>query len=200
MRADANRLQTMNAPSPGPIVHTRRAKDGTLRVGRSERSHRIVLLIAAAIILLPLAAAAEPPPSPADVTALALTEPVVPQNDLSRGGEIYRAECAACHAATGIGGALSFRDNAPPLGEFSAIRIAAAVRGGPGEMPSFGPETISDEELEQLVTYTLYLQDPEDPGGAPIGRVGPVMEGLITWFVAMTAIILGLMWIGERHA
>lgn len=161
--------------------------------------------LAAVLLLLVLVPALgsradEPATFAVDATVLASGDEIIPQNDLSRGGEIYRAECAPCHSATGIGGALSFRDNAPPLYEFSAIRIAAAVRGGPGEMPSFGPETISDEELEQLVTYTLYLQDPEDPGGAPIGRVGPVMEGLITWFVAMTAIILGLMWIGERRA
>ncbi len=163
-------------------------------------------LFAAVILLVVIVPAFGTPAAAAsasnlgNVTILASGDEIIPQNDLSRGGEIYRAECAACHAATAIGGALSFRDNAPPLRDFSAIRIAAAIRGGPGEMPSFGPETISDEELEQLVTYTLYLQDPEDPGGAPIGRVGPVMEGLITWFVAMTAIILGLMWIGERRA
>ncbi|MCL1600524.1 MAG: cytochrome c [Actinomycetia bacterium] len=127
-------------------------------------------------------------------------EPIVPRNDLSIGGELYRSECSACHAATGIGGTLSFRDNAPPLKGFSALELAAAIRGGPGEMPFFGPDSISDKELEQIVTYSLYLQNPEDLGGAPIGRVGPVMEGLVAWAVGMSAIVLGLMWIGDRRA
>jgi len=127
-------------------------------------------------------------------------EPIVPRNDLSIGGELYRSECSACHAATGIGGALSFRGNAPSLESFSALEIAASIRGGPGEMPFFGPASINDEELEQIVTYTLYLQNPDDIGGAPIGRVGPVMEGLVAWAVGMSAIVLGLMWIGDRRA
>ncbi len=127
-------------------------------------------------------------------------ELIVPRNDLSEGGELYRSGCAACHAATGIGGALSFRDNAPPLDSYTALEVAAAIRGGPGEMPFFGPKTLNDEELEQIVTYVLYLQQPDDLGGAPIGRVGPVMEGLVAWLVGMSALILGLMWIGDRRA
>lgn len=129
-----------------------------------------------------------------------IEEPIVPRNDLSIGGELYRSECSACHAATGIGGALSFRGNAPPLKEYTALEIAAAVRGGPGEMPFFGPTSITDEELSQIVTYTLYLKNPDDLGGAPIGRVGPVMEGFVAWAVGMSAIVLGLMWIGDRRA
>ncbi len=129
-----------------------------------------------------------------------LEEPIVPRNDLSIGGELYRSECSACHAATAIGGALSFRGNAPPLKEFTALEIAAAIRGGPGEMPFFGPARITDEELSQIVTYTLYLKNPDDLGGAPIGRVGPVMEGFVAWAVGMSAIVLGLMWIGDRRA
>ncbi len=127
-------------------------------------------------------------------------EPIVPRNGLSIGGELYRSECSACHAATGLGGALSFRGNVPPLTDFTALEIAAAIRGGPGEMPFFGPQSITDEELEQIVTYTLYLQNPDDPGGAPIGRVGPVVEGFVAWAVGMSAIVLGLMWIGDRRA
>ena len=140
------------------------------------------------------------PDEGSDAEELDHFEPIVPRNDLSIGGELYRSECSACHAATGIGGALSFRDNAPPLAGFSALEIAAAVRGGPGEMPFFGPDRITDTELEQIVTYSLYLQNPEDLGGAPIGRVGPVMEGFVAWAVGMSAIALGLMWIGDRRA
>ncbi len=127
-------------------------------------------------------------------------EPIVPRNDLSIGGELYRSECSACHAATGLGGALSFRGNVPAITNYTALEMAAAIRGGPGEMPFFGPRSISDEELEQIVTYTLYLQNPDDPGGAPIGRVGPVVEGFVAWAVGMSAIVLGLMWIGDRRA
>ena len=164
----------------------------------------VVPLLAAAFLFLAFPALATGEDVSAQVPeteeAEHFKEPIVPRNDLSIGGELYRSECSACHAATGIGGALSFRGNAPPLKSYSALEIAAAIRGGPGEMPFFGPDSIDDEELEQIVTYTLYLQNPDDIGGAPIGRVGPVMEGFVAWAFGLTAIVLGLMWIGERRA
>lgn len=167
----------------------------------------MLLLSLAALVFLAVPALADKEPqtvrtSGATDTAETVSseEPIVPRNDLSNGGELYRSECAACHAATGIGGALSFRDNAPPLKSFTALQVAAAIRGGPGEMPFYGPNTISDQQLEQIVTYVLYLQDPDDPGGAPIGRVGPVVEGLVAWLIGISAFVLGLMWIGDRRA
>jgi len=163
-----------------------------------------LLMLTAAFLMLAGPAFATEGDAPGDgessVEPEPFEEPIVPRNDLSIGGELYRSECAACHAATGLGGALSFRGNVPPITDYSALEIAAAVRGGPGEMPFFGPRSISDEELEQIVTYTLYLQNPDDPGGAPIGRVGPVVEGFVAWAVGMSAIVIGLMWIGDRRA
>jgi len=176
--------------------------------GRHGRTCGVAMLaLVAAVLLLGGPAFAAEGDVPVDVvdvetpTGPALfEEPIVPRNDLSIGGELYRSECAACHAATGLGGALSFRGNVPPLMDYSPLEIAAAIRGGPGEMPFFGPNSINNEELEQIVTYTLYLQNPDDPGGAPIGRVGPVVEGFVAWAVGMSSIVLGLMWIGDRRA
>ena len=65
----------------------------------------------------------------------------------------------------------------PRLSDASPTEVAAAVRVGPGQMPVFGPETISDDELNGLVRYVEYLDDPDDPGGVPIGRTGPIPEG-----------------------
>jgi len=179
---------------------------------RRDRRHHIsniaLLLLVAAFLLVALPALSTKAeaashstetgiPGPVEV---GVDEPIVPRNDLSNGGELYRSECAACHAATAIGGALSFRDNVPSLKNFTPLQVAAAIRSGPGEMPFFGPDSISDEQLQQIVTYVLYLQTPDDLGGAPITRVGPVMEGLVAWAGAMSAIVIGLMWIGDRRA
>ncbi len=118
--------------------------------------------------------------------------------DLAAGGEVFRANCQACHSASGSGGALSYGSAAPRLSDATPTEVGAAVRVGPGQMPVFGPETLSHEELNDLVAYVDYLQDPEDPGGIPIGRTGPIPEGFVAWLVGMVALLALVAWIGTR--
>ncbi|HEY3140453.1 MAG TPA: c-type cytochrome [Acidimicrobiales bacterium] len=118
--------------------------------------------------------------------------------DLAEGGEVYRANCQACHSASGSGGALSYGRAAPALGSATPEQIAAAVRVGPGQMPVFGPDTLSKKDLNNLVRYVRYLDNPEDPGGLPIGRTGPIPEGFVAWMVGMVAFIGLVLWIGTR--
>jgi ubiquinol-cytochrome c reductase cytochrome c subunit len=129
--------------------------------------------------------------------------PLVPRvdpddGDLAEGGEIFRADCQACHSASGSGGALSYGRAAPRLSDATPTEVAAAVRVGPGQMPVFGPDTLSDEELNSLVRYVEYLRDPDDPGGVPIGRTGPIPEGFVAWLVGMVALLSLVAWIGTR--
>jgi ubiquinol-cytochrome c reductase cytochrome c subunit len=65
-------------------------------------------------------------------------------------------------------------------------------------MPVFGPDVIDDEELNGLVRYVGYLADPEDPGGLPIGRTGPIPEGFVAWLIGMVALLGLVAWIGTR--
>jgi ubiquinol-cytochrome c reductase cytochrome c subunit len=116
--------------------------------------------------------------------------------DLGVGGEIFRANCQACHGASGAGGALSYGRAAPRLHKATATEVGSAVRVGPGQMPVFGPETFGDEELNDLAAYVEYLRAPEDPGGLPIGRTGPVPEGLVAWLIGMVALLALVAWIG----
>jgi ubiquinol-cytochrome c reductase cytochrome c subunit len=118
--------------------------------------------------------------------------------DLAQGGIIYRANCQACHSASGSGGALSYGRAAPRLGSVEPQQIAAAVRTGPGQMPVFGADTLTGEELNDLVRYVRYLQNPDDPGGLPIGRTGPIPEGFVAWLIGMVALLALTMWIGTR--
>lgn len=118
--------------------------------------------------------------------------------DLPRGGEFFRANCAACHSASGAGGALSYGRAAPSLGSATPEEIAAAVRSGPTEMPVFGPDVLPDAELADVAAYVRYLQRPRDPGGLPIGRIGPVPEGFVAWFFGATALLAIVAWIGTR--
>jgi len=118
--------------------------------------------------------------------------------DLGEGGELFRANCQACHSASGSGGALSYGRAAPRLSDATPTEVGAAVRVGPGQMPVFGRDTITDDQLNDLAAYVEYLRDPEDPGGIPIGRTGPIPEGFVAWLIGMTALLALVAWIGTR--
>ena len=98
----------------------------------------------------------------------------------------------------GHGGALSYGRRRPALSDATPTQVGAAVRVGPGQMPVFGPDTLTDEELNDLAAYVEYLRSPEDPGGVPIGRTGPIPEGFVAWLVGMVALLALVAWIGTR--
>jgi ubiquinol-cytochrome c reductase cytochrome c subunit len=116
---------------------------------------------------------------------------------LAEGGELYRANCAPCHSAAGVGGALSYGRAAPALADSEPLQVGTAVRSGPGQMPVFGAE-LSESDLDRVVAFVQYLRDPEDPGGLPIGRVGPVPEGFVAWVLGIGILIVTVEWIGSR--
>lgn len=150
------------------------------------------------------------------VAGLGAAGPEIPEIDLAAGdlgvgSELYEANCAACHSTTGVGGALTEASTdedlsgavgresglvAPTLEHSTPTEVAEAILVGPGTMPVFA--TFSEGELNSLVRYVTYLQDPADEGGAPIGRVGPVAEGAVGWIVGLGALVLLTRWIGTK--
>jgi ubiquinol-cytochrome c reductase cytochrome c subunit len=136
------------------------------------------------------------------VTALGGPGPEVPPVDpraanVAEGGELFRLQCAACHAWAGDGGALLDRE-APSLHPPTATQIAEAIRVGPGAMPAFGQAALNDDALQSVVAYVRYLDAPRDRGGNPLWHLGPVAEGGIAWVVGIGLLLLALRWIGER--
>lgn len=143
------------------------------------------------------------PPGP-DIPAVAPAA-----GDLGHGQQLYEQYCAACHAPTGIGGAMLTqrgRDGRggttgvliPGLKQSDALEIAEAIRTGPGTMPVFGPELLPDEELNALLRYALYLREPDDAGGIPIGHIGPVAEGAVGWAFGLGVLVVFIRWIGTK--
>lgn len=129
--------------------------------------------------------------------------------DLAVGQQLYQEHCASCHATTGIGGAMLTKEGREGTGGTSgiiipgfersgALDIAEAIRTGPGNMPVFGLSVITDEELDAVVRYTLYLKNPRDEGGAPIGRVGPVVEGAVGWILGIGSLAIVIRWMGTK--
>ena len=138
------------------------------------------------------------------VTSLGPGGPPIPRldvrgADLVEGGELFRANCAACHGAVGIGGALAQARHAPALRPATALQVAEAIRIGPGAMPGFGPETFSDEQVAAIVKYVEDLDHPDDPGGFGLGHAGPIPEGFIGWLVGLGLLLVACWWIGERE-
>jgi len=120
--------------------------------------------------------------------------------DVVTGGELYRANCAACHNAAGTGGALSYGHSAPSLLDATRVEVVEAMRTGPGQMPVFGTDTFSDEEAADVARYvTEQLQHPENRGGLPLGATGPVPEGFVAWIVGIVVIGGALRWIVRGH-
>jgi ubiquinol-cytochrome c reductase cytochrome c subunit len=131
--------------------------------------------------------------------------PPLPEVDIAHanraeGGELYRLNCAPCHSAAGAGGALSYGQAAPNLHHSAPLEAGAAIRSGPGQMPAFGAETLTEEEVDDVVAYVQYLRHPDDPGGLPLGRIGPIPEGLVAWLVGMSGLLLFVYWIGTRSS
>ncbi|HEY0443417.1 MAG TPA: c-type cytochrome [Candidatus Limnocylindrales bacterium] len=125
--------------------------------------------------------------------------PAIPQvragGDLKRGWELYTANCAACHAATGAGNAVGGGFVAVGLGHATPTQIGEAMAIGPGAMPQF---SFPSDDRDAIVAYVDFLRSSPSPGGAPIGGVGPVAEGFVSVVLGLTALVLIARFVGRR--
>ncbi|KGI68781.1 cytochrome c [Mycolicibacterium rufum] len=121
-------------------------------------------------------------------------------NDVARGGDLFRLNCASCHNFTGKGGALSSGKYAPDLGEAAKVpaQVYTAMLTGPQNMPKFGDRQLSPDEKKDIVAYVREAAETPSPGGLGLGGFGPTSEGMVAWIVGMVAIIAAALWIGAR--
>jgi ubiquinol-cytochrome c reductase cytochrome c subunit len=119
------------------------------------------------------------------------------RGSLSSGMQLFTQHCSGCHQVAAAGGYVT-GGVAAPLDRASPRQIAEAVRVGPYLMPVFSRKQISDAELDSIVRYVEYTKHPDDRGGWALGHVGPVPEGLVTWFVAITSILAVSLALGKR--
>lgn len=74
-------------------------------------------------------------------------------NDLGRGGDLFRLNCASCHNFTGKGGALSSGKYAPDLAPANEQQILTAMLTGPQNMPKFSNRQLSFEAKKDIIAY-----------------------------------------------
>jgi len=108
--------------------------------------------------------------------------------DLGAGGELFRLNCASCHGATAHGAPLSAGKIAPDLYRATDQQMYTAMLVGPENMPVFSNNQITPEQKRAIIGYVQAMKEAKDPGGAGLGRVGPVAEVLM----------MSILWIGAR--
>jgi ubiquinol-cytochrome c reductase cytochrome c subunit len=118
--------------------------------------------------------------------------------DLADGGELFRLNCASCHNFVGEGGALSSGKAAPSLLNANDLTIYTAMLSGPENMPVFGDNQLTPSQKRAIVNYVQTLKTEANPGGAGIGRIGPVGEGLVIWVVGIGILMFGVFWMGSK--
>jgi ubiquinol-cytochrome c reductase cytochrome c subunit len=117
--------------------------------------------------------------------------------DVSKGLALFTEHCAGCHQVVAQGGVVTGA-LPPALVNATPQQVAEAVRIGPYVMPKFSQHDLSNRQLDSIVRYVEFTQNPARPGGWGLGFLGPVPEGLVTWFLAIPALLVLCLLLGRR--
>lgn len=129
--------------------------------------------------------------------------PLMKAGDAGRGRRLFAANCAVCHGAGLFGGSVGSDNIAPSLMHASTFVVAEAIRGGPGAMPRFGPDVLSDQDVSDIARYVNAVQTRSagferlDAGGFTLAYAGPVAEGAIAWLFGLGSLMLFVRFIGS---
>lgn len=116
----------------------------------------------------------------------------------AEGGQLFRTNCAMCHNFAGQGGALTNGKFAPSLMGVQPKYIYEAMITGPQSMPKFTDTTISPQEKLSIIKWLQEADHEQNLGGASLGRVGPVTEGLLAWVLGLGLLIGVAVWLAMK--
>jgi ubiquinol-cytochrome c reductase cytochrome c subunit len=116
----------------------------------------------------------------------------------AEGGELFRNNCAMCHNFAGQGGALSQGKYAPTLMGVEPKHIYEAMVTGPQSMPVFSDKTLTPAEKLSIIKWIKFAENEPNLGGASLGRVGPVTEGLLGWVLGLGMLIGVAVWLAMK--
>ena len=126
-----------------------------------------------------------------------IPKPKPQSGDVSKGLELFTEHCAGCHQVVAQGGVVTGA-LPPALVNATPRQVAEAVRIGPYVMPKFSQRDLTNRQLDSIVRYVEFTKNPTRPGGWGLGYLGPVPEGLVTWFIAIPALIVLCLLLGRR--
>jgi len=117
---------------------------------------------------------------------------------IAEGGELFRTNCAMCHNFAGQGGALTQGKYAPTVMGVTPRHIYEAMITGPQSMPVFSDKTLTPEEKLSVIKWIKSVEVEPQLGGAALGRVGPVTEGLLVWTLGLGMLIGVAVWLAMK--
>jgi ubiquinol-cytochrome c reductase cytochrome c subunit len=115
-----------------------------------------------------------------------------------RGGQFFLTNCTACHNFAGAGGALPEGKHAPALRKATNKQIYEALITGPQQMPVFSDGVLKPQDKRDIMAYLHSINGAPSYGGAKLGSLGPVSEGLFAWLVGIGACVVGAVWIASH--
>ena len=118
--------------------------------------------------------------------------------DITRGGDLFRINCAMCHNAAAAGGALTRGKYAPSLQGVEEKHIYEAMETGPQNMPKFSDRQLTADEKKDIIAFIKSTKETPSQGGWDLGGLGPVSEGMAMWIIGVTLVAAAAMWIGSR--
>jgi ubiquinol-cytochrome c reductase cytochrome c subunit len=127
--------------------------------------------------------------------------PAIPQvapGDLANGRVLYAENCAACHSGSGTGTIVSGGQQAPDLWTTQDQQVAEAIRLGPGPMPHFDTAQLSDQDVDDIVSYVHQLGARQRIGGLGLDQYGPILEGVVALLVLVPLLIVVTRLLGKR--
>ncbi len=116
----------------------------------------------------------------------------------AEGGELFRNNCAMCHNFAGQGGALTQGKYAPTVMGVEPKHIYEAMVTGPQSMPVFNDKTLTPQEKLSVIKWIKSAEAEPNLGGASLGRVGPVTEGLLAWTLGLGLLIGVAVWLAMK--
>ena len=116
----------------------------------------------------------------------------------AEGGTLFRTNCAMCHNFAGQGGALTQGKYAPSVMGVEPKHIYEAMVTGPQAMPVFSDKTITPAEKLSIIKWIKAAENEPQLGGAALGRVGPVTEGLLVWTLGLGLLIGVAVWLATK--
>lgn len=120
------------------------------------------------------------------------------EEEIAQGGQFFRTNCTACHNYAGSGGALPHGRHAPNLRSTSAKHIYEAMITGPQEMPVFSDDVLKPDEKRKVIGYIKSVDNEASRGGANLGLLGPVTEGMFAWVAGIGGLVLVAAWIAHH--